>query len=178
MRRDTEQRSFGTTAAHGVRRYALIACALALAGPAAAQRDDVPLPPRLDRQPASAAAPATQPATAPARVPEIIGVLAAANRPPNAASLAPLPEERAAAPDAPDEIIVIGSGWRLPDLGSAWRAKQEEKEDEGQFSATFLPFYDPDNPPPTTESPLLAPEARRVGYIELFRLRFGRRAPH
>jgi hypothetical protein len=151
----------------------LAVCALLVVGPAAAQRDDVPLPPQLDRDPVPAPAAAQGPAAS-ALPPEIVGALAAANRPPNSATLAPLAEERK---DAPDEIIVIGRGWRLPDLGSAWRAKQQEKEDIGRFSATFLPFYDPDNPPPRLESPLLAPEARRVGYIELFRLRFGRRAP-
>jgi hypothetical protein len=151
---------------------ALMACALVAAGPAAAQRDDVPLPPRLDREPAPAATP--QQPTASPLPPEIAGALANANRPPNSATLAPLPAERT---ETPDEIIVIGTGWRLPDLGSAWRAKQQEKDGIGRFSAKFLPYYDPDNPPPRLESPLLAPEARRVGYIELFRMRFGRRAP-
>jgi hypothetical protein len=167
------ERCFWAHAKRVARWCAVIVCALAPIGPASAQRrDDVPLPPRLDREPAAATG---QPAAEPAVVPEIVGAaVAAASRPPNAANLAPLPDERA---NAPDEIIVIGKGWRLPDLGSAWRAKQQEKEDTGRFSATFLPLYDPDNPPERIESPLLAPEARRVGYIDLFRLRFGRRAP-
>jgi hypothetical protein len=93
-------------------------------------------------------------------------------RPPNAARLAPLPEERA---DAPEEIIVIGQGWRLPDLGSEWRQRQKEAEqDVGRFSATILPLYDPAAPPLHTDA-FSAPEQRRHGYIELFRLRFGRR---
>jgi hypothetical protein len=173
MRQNANTRSLPSNIASHGKRIALIACALVAIGPAAAQRDDVPLPPRLDRDPAPAAAAPQQPTASPLP-PEIAGALATANRPPNSATLAPLPEERT---DAPDEIIVIGRGWRLPDLGSAWRAKQQEKDGIGRFSATFLPFYDPDDPPPRLESPLLAPEARRVGYIELFRLRFGRRSP-
>jgi hypothetical protein len=159
-------------------RARLIAAAIAtlaaagLASRAAAQRDDVPLPPRLEREPVAAP---NDGARAPDAPPIAVGApTQGAGRPPNAASLAPLPEERA---DPIEEIVVIGSGWRLPDLGSAWRAKQKEKEESGRFSATFLPLYDPDDPPQHIESPWLAPEARRVGYIELFRLRFGRRAP-
>ena len=66
-----------------------------------------------------------------------------ARRPPNAARLAPLPEDR----NEPEEIIVIGQGWRLPDLGSEWRARQKEAESSGRFTATVLPLYDPIEPP-------------------------------
>ena len=93
-------------------------------------------------------------------------------RPPNAARLAPLPEDRA---DEPEEIIVIGQGWRLPDLGSEWRARQAEAASTGRFSATALPLYDPAEPPLQSEA-FKNREQRRHGYIELFRLRFGRRA--
>ncbi len=60
------------------------------------------------------------------------------------------------ATDKPDEIIVIGQGWRLPDLGSEWRKKQEEAEDTGRFHVTFMPLYDPSRPPQRDEM-LLAP---------------------
>jgi hypothetical protein len=147
--------------------------AAALPGTVVAQSDAVPLPPRIERR---AEAPSTTtgaptPATASSNrtPPPILGSL----RPPNAATLAPLPEERA---DKPDEIIVIGQGWRLPDLGSDWRKKQEEAEDSGRFHVTFMPLYDPNRPPQRSE-PLLAPaEWQRHGYIELFRMRFGKRA--
>jgi len=156
----------------------LLACAavfaVALPGVVVAQNDAVPLPPRIERRPATA--PATTVAPLPAAAsssgtpPPILGSL----RPPNAATLAPLPEERA---DKPDEIIVIGQGWRLPDLGSDWRKKQEEAEDNGRFHVTLMPLYDPNRPPQRSE-PLLAPaEWQRHGYIELFRMRFGKRAP-
>jgi hypothetical protein len=135
-----------------------------------AQNDAVPLPPRIERraepETAAGAAPAApSPGLTP---PPVLG----SPRPPNAATLAPLPEDRA---DKPEEIIVIGKGWRLPDLGSEWRKKQEEAEDTGRFHVTFMPLYDP-NRPPQRSDPLLAPaEWQRHGYIELFRMRFGKR---
>ena len=61
-------------------------------------------------------------------------------RPPNAARLAPLPEQRN---DEPEEIVVIGQGWRLPDLGSEWRARQKEAARGDRFVVTALPLYDP-----------------------------------
>jgi hypothetical protein len=155
----------------------LLACvalvAAALPGTVIAQNDAVPLPPRIERR--TEAAPATtgapQATASSSRTPPpILG----SSRPPNAATLAPLPEDRT---DKPDEIIVIGQGWRLPDLGSDWRKKQEEAEDSGRFHVTYMPLYDPSRPPQRSE-PLLAPaEWQRHGYIELFRMRFGKRAP-
>jgi len=165
---------------HGVElRLVAVAAALAAAGlqPLAAQSADAPRAPRILETP-GAPAPATAPATAPAAAPREQRPLLPAvalpdsRRPPNSARLAPLPEERS---DEPEEIIVIGQGWRLPDLGSEWRARQKEAADEGRFSATALPLYDPAEPPLHTEA-FTSPEQRRHGYIELFRLRFGRRS--
>ncbi len=70
---------------------------------------------------------------------------------------------------------MIGRGWRLPDLGSQWRARQKEAASEGRFSMTVLPLYDPAKPPLRSEL-FSSPEQRRHGYIELFRFRFGRRS--
>jgi hypothetical protein len=95
-------------------------------------------------------------------------------RPPNAARLAPLPEERKTG-DEPEEIVVIGQAWRLPDLGSEWRERQKEAQREGRFTATALPLYDPAEPPLHSDV-FMSDEQRRHGYIELFRLRFGRRS--
>jgi hypothetical protein len=139
--------------------------ALALA--ASAQSNDVPRAPRILPAPGTPAAeippsPAPQPVATPR-----------ATRPPNAARLAPLPDERE---DATDEIVVIGEGWRLPDLGSEWRARQREQALRTRFNATALPLYDPNDPPYRSERSLSSPEERRHGYIELFRLRFGRRS--
>jgi hypothetical protein len=150
---------------------AAIAIAAACAQPLAAQNSDAPRAPRIIDTPApTAPAPTPAPAADPGEAPAPIIIVP--RRPPNAARLAPLPEERA---DAPEEIIVIGQGWRLPDLGSEWRARQQEAARSGRFSATALPLYDPSEPPQHTDA-FTSREQRRHGYIELFRLRFGRRS--
>ena len=141
--------------------------AAALAGTAAAQNAEVPRAPRIIGAP-QAPAPSSE------AVPATSAPLPATGmrvRPPNAARLAPLPEERGDI----EEIVIIGQGWRLPDLGSEWRARQKEAASSGRFSATALPLYDPARPPPRIESFAVSPEQRRHGYIDLFRLRFGRR---
>jgi hypothetical protein len=143
--------------------------AAALANVAMAQDDPVPPPPRLDRppEPVLTNPPVPLPGTTAIPTPPV-GL-----RPPNAALLAPLPEDR---PGAPDEIVVVGHGWRLPDLGSEWRKRQEEAADTGRFHVTFLPLYDPSRPPQRDDSLFANPEFQRQGYIELFRMRFGHRA--
>jgi hypothetical protein len=152
------------------RRFAHCAALLAFAAaPALAQDDDILRPPRLDRtpepSPPTIAEPQPPRTSASARSVERSG-----GRPPNAARLAPLPEQR---PIPPDEIVVVGQGWRLPDLGSAWRARQAE--DAGKVGVTILPLYDPTKPQQWSSPFLLNREAARVGYIELFRGRFGRK---
>jgi hypothetical protein len=136
-----------------------------------AQNADPPRAPRILDIPAPAPAPAPNIAPRDLRVslPPI-----GAGRPPNAARLAPLPDERKSN-DGPEEIIVIGQGWRLPDLGSEWRARQKDAESEGRVTATVLPLYDPAEPPLHSDA-FTSDEQRRHGYIELFRLRFGRRS--
>ena len=149
---------------------AVLAAALAL--PIAAQNAGPPRAPRIldtPASPTSTPAPAVQPADLRVSLPPIDG----AQRPPNAARLAPLPEDRK---DGTEEIIVIGQGWRLPDLGSEWRARQKEAESTGRFTATALPLYDPSEPPLHDNALAMSAEGRRHGYIELFRLRFGRRS--
>ena len=152
-------------------RFALLALvALAAVSPLAAQNAEPPRAPRiLDTQ----APPAPTPAVEPADLRVSLPAVEAARRPPNAARLAPLPEDR---DDGTEEIIVIGQGWRLPDLGSDWRARQKEIANEGRFSATALPLYDPAEPPLHSDAFTTSAEERRHGYIELFRLRFGRRS--
>jgi len=168
---------------------ALLLVALLTAGGARAQGDDVPQPPRLER---GASAPRKLPATAPAEPrgeilfelrPQDLAEAAAhappsaldtSARPPNAARLAPLPEERRA-PSGVEEIIVLGGNWRLPDLGSRWRARQQAADDAGVPHLTLLPLYDPEHPTTFNNTFLLNREMERIGYIDLFRLRFGKR---
>jgi hypothetical protein len=148
---------------------AVLGAAVAL--PIAAQNAEPPRAPRILDAP-----PPQPPAPAPAVEPEDLRVtlpsLGATQRPPNAARLAPLPSERN---DGTEEIVVIGQGWRLPDLGSEWRARQEEAERSGRFTTTLLPLFDPAKPPQRTDF-FTTGEQRRHGSIELFRLRFGRRS--
>ncbi len=146
--------------------------AAALAAPLAAQLADAPRAPRIIGTPAPPAAEA-RPVPEAARPAVSIPLRVSALRPPSAARLAPLPEERAG--DV-EEIIIVGQGWRLPDLGSEWRARQAEAARSGRFSATALPLYDPGRPPLHENGFLASHEQRRHGYIELFRLRFGRRS--
>jgi hypothetical protein len=133
----------------------------ALAAPLAAQDAEVPRAPRIIGAPAPVA---PSPTSGP---PPGISIVM---RPPTAARLAPLPEDR---DNGPEEIIVIGRGWRLPDLGSEWRARQDERARSDRLNATILPLYNPDKPT-LHDTTFLSPEQRRHGNIELFRLRFGR----
>jgi hypothetical protein len=159
----------------------MAASALLCAAPRSfAQSSDVPPPPRLDRgaplvftitpkdledngpDPSKMTASQLATASAPAR-------------PPNAARLAPPPEGHS---EPIEEIVVLGGNSRLPDLGSRWRAKQQAAEEEakGRAHVTFVPLYDPERPSPTLNSLYIAPELARMGYIDLFRVRFGRHA--
>ena len=155
-----------------LRAVALLAAALA--APIAAQDADVPRAPRIIGTPTPPTAEEARPAPETAGPPPVnIPLRIRAPRPPSAARLAPLPEERAG---GVEEIVIVGQGWRLPDLGSEWRERQAEAARSGRFSATALPLYDPGRPPLREEGFLASREQRRHGYIEIFRLRFGRRS--
>lgn len=138
-----------------LRRAALVACAVAFAAaaallsgiePARAQ-DDLTTPPRISDSAET-------------------GEDARATRPP---------------PDTQpqiEEIVVISdtNPWRLPDLGSSWRAAQEAEPDSGRISADLLPLWDPESEELPTRNPFAVTDSiRRVGFIEVFRLRFGGR---
>ena len=147
--------------------------AAALAGPIAAQQTDAPRAPRIIGTPAAPPAPESRPAPdAAPSAPLTLPLRVTAARPPSAARLAPLPEERADI----EEIVILGEGWRLPDLGSEWRARQAEAASGDRFTATALPLYDPSRPPQRADAFFASREQRRHGYIEIFRLRFGRRS--
>lgn len=124
------------------------ACGAALGQPPL--DDDVPLPPRLepedDRPPSSL------------------------DRP-NAARLAPLPEGL-------EEVVVVADpALRLPDLGTSLRLEREAQEArEARIQVSLLPPLEPADPRYDPRSLEVNPELRRTGYIELFRLRFGRRS--
>jgi hypothetical protein len=144
-----------------------------LAAPVAAQSTDAPRAPRIIGTPATPAPQQASPTPEPAApAPVILPLRVTSPRPPSAARLAPLPEERGDI----EEIVIVGEGWRLPDLGSEWRARQAEAARRDRFSATALPLYDPNRPPQRADAFFASRELRRHGYIEIFRLRFGRRS--
>ena len=73
-----------------------------------------------------------------------------------------------------DEIVVVGeSEWRLPDLGSEWRAKAAEEPEAQRIELSFLPLYDPERDPIDYDPFRINREIQRVGFIELFRVEFG-----
>jgi hypothetical protein len=158
--------------------FALAAAGAALlcSAPSLAQSNDVPPPPRIDRAPlVFTITPKdledVQPPPSKLTASQLVSAEAPA-RPPNAASLAPVPEGRT---EPIEEIVVLGGNWRLPDLGSRWRANQQAAQEDakGHAHVTFVPLYDPEHPSPTLNSLNIPPELARMGYIDLFRVRFG-----
>jgi hypothetical protein len=92
---------------------------------------------------------------------------------PRSTALAATPPERG---DSLDEIIVVGGGeWRLPDLGSTWRARAAAEEEGQRIDVSFLPLYDPERDPVDYDPFRINREIQRVGFIELFRVEFGER---
>lgn len=93
---------------------------------------------------------------------------------PFAARLEPQPPDRI---ETLEEVLVVGDDeWRLPDLGSTWRAEQAAEPATARIEADMLPLYDPEDPThERTDWFLVNEEIRRVGFIELFRIRFGER---
>jgi hypothetical protein len=76
--------------------------------------------------------------------------------------------------DPLDEIIVVGgSEWRLPDLGSEWRARAAAEQKAQRIDISFLPLYDPERDPIDYDPFRINREIQRVGFIELFRVEFG-----
>jgi len=94
---------------------------------------------------------------------------------PFAARLAPQPKERDA---ALEEVVVVGENeWRLPDLGSSWRLRQADAKELSRIETSFLPLYDPEAEPEERNDFLsMSSELHRVGFINLFQIRFGGRS--
>jgi hypothetical protein len=75
-----------------------------------------------------------------------------------------------------EEIIVTGDDnpWRLPDLGSEWRAREAERRPQERIRAEVFPLWNPEVPQPARDLfPVI--NEMRVGFIEVFRVRFGGR---
>jgi hypothetical protein len=85
---------------------------------------------------------------------------------------------RANGEDELEEVIVVGRSWRLPDLGSSLRAQRDAERDQGRISVTFLPLYEPASDLEMLDKYLFFGngEMQSVGFIDLFRVQFGRRS--
>jgi hypothetical protein len=154
---------------HGAATAAILVVASLAAPPVLAQRDDVPLPPRIDTPDSGPTA-----APPPSSASPIMTIEAESlpGRAPRSSRLAPLPEDRGS---TPDEIVVIGGGeWRLPDLGS-WRAEERAEDRSNRIRVTFLHLYDPEAAQPAENPFLLNGEQKRFGNLQVIRWRFGRK---
>jgi len=93
------------------------------------------------------------------------------------------PETRLALPvnadreQSMEEVLVVRENpWRLPTLGREWRAREAAKPDTSRISTDFLPLYDPEVEAPFARDFFpVNTEMQRVGFFELFRVRFGER---
>ena len=94
--------------------------------------------------------------------------------PPSGARLAP-PPERARDPAIEEVLVVRENRWRLPDLGSEWRAQHEDLPEPGRITASFFPLFNPEAEAPMYNLFPVNRELMRPGFIEIFRVRFGRR---
>lgn len=141
-----------------------LACTYALA------QDDLALPPDVEA-PAEAAGPEPGRAGALTQPPDVEAAERSSERP-GAARLADPPERELTR----EEVVVVGEQrWRLPDLGSEFRREQEARADaEARIRTEFLTPYNPDDPTNRFEPYPLDGDFTRVGFIELFRLKFGR----
>ncbi len=76
--------------------------------------------------------------------------------------------------DVIEEIVVIGKDKRpLPNLGSSLGADPVVQK-PARIDWQFLPMYDPEQAYPYFDQLHLDEELRRTGFIDLFRVRFGR----
>lgn len=93
-------------------------------------------------------------------------------------SRAPSPPPPSRSTEELEEIIVISdqNPWRLPDLGSTWRDPLADQADNGRIDADLLPIWNPAAEEiPTRDLYEPGENFRRSGFIEIFRVRFGRR---
>lgn len=92
---------------------------------------------------------------------------------PAEARLEPAPEERE---DMLEAVVTGGqTDFRLPDLGTSFR-EEEETDPNDRIDVAFLYLYDPDNVDPAEEVFPTIEDLRRVGFLRVIELRFGRRS--
>jgi hypothetical protein len=89
------------------------------------------------------------------------------------ARLEPAPEQRE---DMLEAVVTGGqTDFRLPDLGTSFR-EEEEPDPTDRIDVAFLYLYDPDDVDPAEEVFPTIEDLRRVGFLRVIELRFGRRS--
>ena len=71
-------------------------------------------------------------------------------------------------------VVVVENRWRLPDLGARWRLANEPSR-KSRLAARFLPLYDPELTRRSPDIFQVDRQQERLGYLELFLIRFGTR---
>jgi hypothetical protein len=100
--------------------------------------------------------------------------VSAAGNSPGETRLEPAEEERE---DVLEAVVTGGqTDFRLPDLGTSFRNAEEERDPNQRMEVTFLYLYDPENIDPAEEVFPTIEDLRRVGFLRVFELRFGRRS--
>ena len=151
-----------------VRHFRVVTAALTTAGlfgcAAAFAQEDLSRPPRLSEDETTADEPSVDELSAQQSTGEPRTEPAAAAAQTDAAQL--------------EEIVVVSdqNPWRLPDLGSSWRGQDDGPDDDGRISVELVPLWNPDAEEIPTDNPFsVGDDFGRVGFIEVFRVRFGRR---
>lgn len=90
---------------------------------------------------------------------------------PGEARLEPAPDERE---DMLEAVVTGGqTDFRLPDLGTSFRADNEEYDPTERIDVQFLYLFDPENEDPAEEAFPSLEERLGVGMIKLFRITIG-----
>jgi hypothetical protein len=92
---------------------------------------------------------------------------------PGAARLEPPPDERE---DMLEAVVTGGqTEFRLPDLGTSFRADDEEYDPTARIDVQFLYLFDPENQDPAEEIFPSLEERLGVGMLKIFEIRLGNR---
>lgn len=141
--------------------------------PTESRAPDLTLPPQLSEQPLEAPAAAGETPEIPAAIGQTPEIPPASDSSPGSTRLEAAPEDRE---DMLEAVVTGGqTDFRLPDLGTSLR-EEEEIDPNDRIDVTFLYLYDPDNQDPAEEVFPTIEDLRRVGFLRVFEMRFGRRS--
>jgi hypothetical protein len=93
---------------------------------------------------------------------------------PGETNFEPPPEDR---DDVLEAVITGGqTPWRLPDLGSSLRNREEEIDETQRIHVRFIPLYDPEEEDPAIAIFPDIEDQRDVGFLRIFEIGIGRRS--